>query len=214
MKLMRVPTRTSVSPVRSSRSETTQIRIQEAASELFRRRGYNATSVDDIAEAANVVKGTFYYHFSGKDAIYAILCLKAADASSKFVAALQHESLPGIQKLFRLIQYLVRQQLDPDVQHVFFEEYVPLSQQSRTEVRGAQKQYAQALAQAIREAQHDGSVHAGNPGLMGMAMYGAIGRVAVWYNSDGQVGREEAEGTLTGMFLRSVATGKGMVDGG
>ncbi len=76
MKLKRAPASASVGPIRSSRSATTQIRIQEAASDLFQRRGYNATSVDDIAEAARVVKATFYYHFSGKEAIYTILCLK------------------------------------------------------------------------------------------------------------------------------------------
>ena len=38
-----------------------------AAAELFRTKGYEATSVDDIALAANVAKGTFYYHFKAKE---------------------------------------------------------------------------------------------------------------------------------------------------
>jgi AcrR family transcriptional regulator len=37
-----------------------------AASDLFKNRGYDTTSVDDIAEAADVAKGTFYYHFEKK----------------------------------------------------------------------------------------------------------------------------------------------------
>jgi AcrR family transcriptional regulator len=39
----------------------------EAAARLFRERGYAATTVDEIAEAADVAKGTFYYHFASKD---------------------------------------------------------------------------------------------------------------------------------------------------
>ncbi len=40
--------------------------ILEAASSLISQNGYDATSVDDIAEAACVAKGTFYQHFETK----------------------------------------------------------------------------------------------------------------------------------------------------
>ncbi|PZM86117.1 MAG: hypothetical protein DKT66_01565 [Candidatus Melainabacteria bacterium] len=34
---------------------------------MFQQKGYDATSVDDLVLAANVAKGTFYYHFNSKD---------------------------------------------------------------------------------------------------------------------------------------------------
>src|ERR1700735_3256668 len=40
------------------------------ALELFARRGYRATTMDDIAEAAGVTKPLVYQHFSSKRALY------------------------------------------------------------------------------------------------------------------------------------------------
>lgn len=44
--------------------------IIEAARELFRTRGYEAVSIDDIAAAAGATKGAFYHHFASKQAIF------------------------------------------------------------------------------------------------------------------------------------------------
>lgn len=42
-------------------------RLYEAALRLFRKRGYEATTVQDIAEAADAAKGTFFLHFPTKE---------------------------------------------------------------------------------------------------------------------------------------------------
>lgn len=52
---------------REEKREATRQEILSAAAELFRVKGYDATSVDDIVLAANLAKGTFYYHFQKKD---------------------------------------------------------------------------------------------------------------------------------------------------
>ncbi len=41
----------------------------EAALQLFKRRGYDATTVKDITDAADVAKGTFFNYFDTKEAI-------------------------------------------------------------------------------------------------------------------------------------------------
>lgn len=54
---------------REEKREVTRQEILAAAGLLFIRKGYDATSVDDIAESANVAKGTLYYHFKSKDEV-------------------------------------------------------------------------------------------------------------------------------------------------
>ena len=44
-------------------------RIVEAADRLFYEQGYNATSFSDIAQAAAIPRGNFYYYFKTKDEI-------------------------------------------------------------------------------------------------------------------------------------------------
>lgn len=52
---------------REKKKEATKQDIFSAAAKFFVERGFDETSVDDIAEAADVAKGTFYYHFKSKD---------------------------------------------------------------------------------------------------------------------------------------------------
>lgn len=59
--------------VRSRRldySESTREALVDSAVELFTRRGYAGTSLDEIARRARVTKGALYHHFSGKQALF------------------------------------------------------------------------------------------------------------------------------------------------
>ncbi|HET8726242.1 MAG TPA: TetR/AcrR family transcriptional regulator [Alphaproteobacteria bacterium] len=49
--------------------KTTRDQIVEAADQLFYEQGYEHTSFGDIAEAVQISRGNFYYHFKAKDDI-------------------------------------------------------------------------------------------------------------------------------------------------
>lgn len=59
---------------------STRDQIVEAADQLFYRRGYEYTSFANIAEAVQISRGNFYYHFKTKDEILdAVIALRLAD---------------------------------------------------------------------------------------------------------------------------------------
>jgi AcrR family transcriptional regulator len=67
----------------STRRLTAEQRRQQlvaVALELFARRGYRSTTMDDIAEAAGVTKPLVYQHFSSKRALYLELVNSIAQA--------------------------------------------------------------------------------------------------------------------------------------
>jgi AcrR family transcriptional regulator len=51
------------------RAATTEA-ILKAGRRLFGERGFAATTIDDIAEAARVAKGAVYHHFATKEAVF------------------------------------------------------------------------------------------------------------------------------------------------
>src|SRR5512140_2301524 len=53
--------------------------IEEAASTLFRERGYAATSVRDIAQALNLQGGSLYAHMASKEDVLWSIVTRAAD---------------------------------------------------------------------------------------------------------------------------------------
>lgn len=64
---------------RSAEKGRTKQRIADAALELFQRKGYNGTSVQDLVDAAGAPKGTFYNHFASKEDLAAETVLRYGD---------------------------------------------------------------------------------------------------------------------------------------
>jgi TetR/AcrR family transcriptional regulator, transcriptional repressor for nem operon len=62
-------------------------RLLEAARDIFRERGFCATSVDDICKAAEVTKGSFFHHFDSKEALGVAAAQFWAETTSLFFAA-------------------------------------------------------------------------------------------------------------------------------
>lgn len=49
--------------------QSTKSRIIKAAWNLFYKKGYDATTIEDIISASKTSKGTFYHYFKGKEAL-------------------------------------------------------------------------------------------------------------------------------------------------
>ncbi|HYT76088.1 MAG TPA: helix-turn-helix domain-containing protein, partial [Vicinamibacterales bacterium] len=54
------------SPLRDAQAKATRLRVIQSASRLFIERGYGATSIDEIAEAAGVGRATVFTAVGGK----------------------------------------------------------------------------------------------------------------------------------------------------
>jgi AcrR family transcriptional regulator len=61
--------RSSIDPKPRTKSDETRARILAAAMDLFRRRGFEETTMREIATEAGVATGAAYYYFDSKEAI-------------------------------------------------------------------------------------------------------------------------------------------------
>lgn len=62
------------------------MRLLEAARDVIRRKGFAATSIDDLCQSAGVTKGAFFHHFKTKDALGVAAANFWADATSAMFA--------------------------------------------------------------------------------------------------------------------------------
>lgn len=77
------------STVTRPKSEATRRQILSAALELFRKQGFEAATMREIARSAGVATGAAYYYFDSKDAIV----LAFYDQAQKDMAPLLEEAL-------------------------------------------------------------------------------------------------------------------------
>lgn len=55
---------------RQIQGQNSRDKLLDAATRLFHENGYQAVTVNDICEAAQLTKGAFYHHFDSKEALY------------------------------------------------------------------------------------------------------------------------------------------------
>jgi TetR/AcrR family transcriptional regulator, transcriptional repressor for nem operon len=67
--------------VSKQQADANRTTIAETSSQLFRERGFNGVSVDDLMAAAGLTHGGFYGHFASKGALAAEACGLAFDQS-------------------------------------------------------------------------------------------------------------------------------------
>ena len=81
-------------------------RLLNAAVHVIRAKGYSATRIEDICEAAELTKGSFFHHFDSKEA----LALAAADhwiegSGALFASAPYHAAADPLDRLLAYVDY-------------------------------------------------------------------------------------------------------------
>ena len=135
--------------------------ILSAGLSTLRRKGFNATSVEDITEAAGVPKGSFYNHFESKEALGAEAVLKYRGKSEALKELRDTKAAP----LTRLRKHFERQNegaLKPEWSGCMLGNFAcELSDQSpliREQVAAAFAAWSDEIALVIGEAQRGGAV--------------------------------------------------------
>ncbi|HEX4705295.1 MAG TPA: TetR/AcrR family transcriptional regulator [Pseudonocardiaceae bacterium] len=103
-------------------SESTRHALVDSAVDLFTKRGYAATSLDEVAKRARVTKGALYHHFSGKQALFEA----AFDAVESTVMTRLAEIVVGPgdpwERAMNGIQQYIKICLDPSYQRIVIHE--------------------------------------------------------------------------------------------
>ena len=89
---------------RERKKEETRHRIFHAAIDLFRERGFEQTTVDDITEKADVAKGTFFNYFPRKEAVLDYLSEERLGVIEENVASLFAEDRDAREKLIEVYE--------------------------------------------------------------------------------------------------------------
>lgn len=88
---------------RQVQAEQTKQRIFETALELFRKKGFDQVSVDEIVKKSNSSKGAFYGHFDSKYGIFLEKFKEIDQFYESFVQTIADE-LPLKEKIVKLFQ--------------------------------------------------------------------------------------------------------------
>ncbi len=173
------------------------------ASELFARRGYDATSVSDIVEAANLTKGALYYYFSAKeDLLYAIhqRFIDAEMQQAQQIVAMTEEPVGRLRQLIISLVESIAEYHDEVT--VFFREMHRLSPDQFVAVRQIRDAYQRIFEDTIAWGQALGQFRSDiEPRLMTLALFGQCNWTYTWMRVDGQLAPQQIGARMADLFL-------------
>jgi len=130
-------------------------------------RGFNATSVQDITQAAGAPKGSFYNHFSSKEELGAAVVEQYALRAAKQLAILADANIEPLARIRRYFEVMIASVRFPGAPGCLLGNFgAELSNQSpaiRERVSAAFEGWTAALAKVVEEAQNKGELKANLP---------------------------------------------------
>src|SRR5438309_11221260 len=117
--------------------------ILRTAARLFQQRGYDATSMNDVASALKLSKGGLYHHFQSKDEILFHIMNHAMDITEERVIGLARRIADPEERLRTLIRLhidVVLSVRDREITVMLHENH-PLPPPLRKRINGLNKDY-------------------------------------------------------------------------
>lgn len=164
--------------------------ILRTAARLFQQRGYDATSMNDVAAALKLSKGGLYHHFQSKDEMLFHIMNHALDITEERVV----KAVRGIQNPEERLRTVIRLHIevvlsvrDREVTVMLHENH-PLPPSLRKQINQRKKDYIHFVENVIADVQKQkgvkGTVSARAAAL---ALLGMINWIYQWYKPEGRL---------------------------
>ena len=179
--------------------------ILEAAAKIFSQKGFEATSMQDIAEAVKLQKGSLYHHFSSKQAILSAVLERAIDTLTDCIQPVIAMPLPLDEKMRRCIGvYLQTLMKYRSLMAVLLLEhrYLEAGQQFQHIVR--RDSFERQWRGLVEDGMAAGIFVAGDPGLVTRSLLGILNWTITWYREDGPSSIEEIAAQIADLFLKGL----------
>src|SRR6202167_4261828 len=178
-------------------------RILAAALKLFAHEPYQAVTMDRVAEAAGVAKGTLYLSLPSKDALYLGVLSDGLDTAYRTYQASTDPKLPVVERLRRSIGVMVEfYDQRRDFLQFYATEEPRLAEARNRIIEGSRERGFNFFASLIEEGIRLGVFTRVDPRLAAFTIQGAIRSLLLYYGPSRPVAELSRE--LGNMMLRSL----------
>ena len=163
------------------RAALTKRLILDTSAVLFNERGYDRTSLDDIARALSVTKPSLYYHFSNKEDILLECVDVAYQHFSEEMALRDDPAKNGRERMIIMLRiYLEIMAHDVGVSLVIADDRV-MTEDGRARYNRLRRILNNDLQDRITQGVKDGSLRVSNVRLTTFAVFGMFNWVGHWH---------------------------------
>lgn len=193
------------------RSKKREREIIDAAAEIFHRKGYSETSVQDVADAVGILKGSLYYYIDSKEDLLFRMLLEVHEDASGIVRETSALDAPPLRRLRVYIEKHVEFNAHNLAKMaVYYHDFGLLSPKRKKAILDQRAFYQDFVIGLIKEAQETGEVDPTiDAMLVSNGIFGLVNWIYTWYKPGGPVTTSYL-GKLYAEMVVSGITGKNM----
>src|SRR6202165_1699666 len=184
--------------------------ILRTAARLFQQRGYDATSMNDVAAALKLSKGGLYHHFQSKDEILFEIMNHAMEITQEQLINPVRRIVGPEERLRALIRLHIEVVLSPRDREitVMLHENHPLPPALRKRINVRKKDYIHFLENLMGEVQQSRHVRAKvSPRAAAFALLGMINWIYQWYKPEGDLQTQNLIPQFTDLVFGGILRG-------
>src|SRR3984893_14991784 len=167
----------------NARRKATRAQILRAAADLFRERGYPASTVEHIAARLGMSKASLYTHFRAKEEMLAAISRETIEAFTRDLSLVLGSPLSPEEKLRRVVRQHVQFVIATrSFLTVFFGEEANLPPRFARALAAQKDRYDKGVERIVQDGIRSGTVRAAPPRLVVFAVLGMVNWVHKWYN--------------------------------
>src|SRR5690606_23485827 len=181
-------------------------KLLQTAARLFRRKGYERTTVRDLATAVGIQSGSIFHHFKSKEEI-----LRAVmEETVIYNTALMESALADASTLPERVLALIRCELQSimggtgEAMAVLVYEWRSLSEENQAHILALRDRYEELWLQVLEEARAAGYVQS-DPFILRRFLTGALSWTTTWFRPEGPMSLDALAEEALALVIRNPA---------
>lgn len=177
--------------------------VLETAARLICEKGYEAASVQDIADACGLTKAGLYYYIRSKDELLLEIMSYGMDVFEERVLLPVLAISDPVERLKACMEkniFLVTEGWSKEVT-IILHEHETLTGAARAQINARKKRYVHFLEASFEEAIREGRIRPVDPRVAAFSFLGQVLWIYKWFRPDGKIPAEQLAREMQDLFF-------------
>jgi TetR/AcrR family transcriptional regulator, cholesterol catabolism regulator len=180
--------------------------VYAAALRLFTEKGYHATSMQDIAAAVGLYKGSLYHYIGGKEELLARVFERGMGSLLDEVEAIVADSSLAASRQLRLIlrAHVAAVATNREALTVYLHEFRALAGEALDSVREQRERYRRLVEAVVERGVRSGEFGAVDEAIATLGVLGMCNWIVQWYRPGGRLRPAQIADQFADILLRGL----------
>lgn len=180
--------------------------IVEAATRLFREKGFKAASMRDLAEAVGVEAASLYNHIQSKEELLQEICFKVANEFNQKCDEIENNAeLSSIQKVEAMLRFHIRQMFQHyEMVIVADRDWKHLSDPYYSNYHSQRRAYRKRLASLIEKGIAQQEIKQVDAPTVVLIMLHAVNGIESWHRSKEKISPKQLEENMVLIMIEGL----------